>query len=65
MMFEAGDRVVVHSDLYGGTYRLFQNVFRNKGIEAVYVDLRDFAATERELRARRQSRLDRIAHQSR
>jgi len=49
MMFEAGDRVVVHSDLYGGTYRLFQTVLRNKGIEAVYVDLRDLQATEREL----------------
>jgi cystathionine gamma-lyase len=49
MMFQTGDRVVVHSDLYGGTYRLFQTVFRNKGIEAVYVDLRDAAATEREL----------------
>ena len=49
MMFQTGDRVVVHSDLYGGTYRLFQTVFRNKGIEAVYVDLRDLAATQREL----------------
>jgi len=49
MMFEAGDRVIVHSDLYGGTFRLFEGVFRNKGIEAVYVDLRDPAETEREL----------------
>ncbi len=51
MMFDAGDRVVVHSDLYGGTYRLFQSVMRGKGIEAVYVDLRDAAATERALAA--------------
>src|ERR1035437_3535837 len=49
MMFETGDRVIVHSDLYGGTYRLFQSVFRNKGIEAVYADLRDLRATGREL----------------
>jgi cystathionine gamma-lyase len=49
MMFSSGERVIVHSDLYGGTYRLFQTVFRNKGIEAVYVDLRDLKATEREL----------------
>jgi cystathionine beta-lyase/cystathionine gamma-synthase len=49
MMFQTGDRVVVHSDLYGGTYRLFQTVFRNKGIEAVYVDLREAEATQREL----------------
>ena len=49
MMFEAGNRIIVHSDLYGGTFRLFEKVFRNKGIEAVYVDLRDLAETEREL----------------
>ncbi|MGA3019699.1 MAG: PLP-dependent aspartate aminotransferase family protein [Bryobacteraceae bacterium] len=49
MMFQTGDRIIVHSDLYGGTYRLFQSVFRNKGIEAVYVDLRDLAATGQEL----------------
>ncbi|HXN50061.1 MAG TPA: PLP-dependent aspartate aminotransferase family protein [Bryobacteraceae bacterium] len=44
MMFEAGDRVAVHNDLYGGTYRLFETVFRNKQIRADYVDLRDLAA---------------------
>src|SRR5450759_548141 len=32
MMFEAGDTVAVHNDLYGGTYRLFQSVFRDKQI---------------------------------
>ena len=47
MMFEAGDHVVVHNDLYGGTYRLFQSVFRTKQIRANYVDLRNPA----ELRA--------------
>jgi len=51
MMFNSGDRVVVHSDLYGGTYRLFQGVLKGKGIEAVYVDLRDAGATERALAA--------------
>jgi len=43
MMFEAGDTIVVHNDLYGGTYRLFQSVFVNKQIRANYVDLRDAA----------------------
>ncbi len=51
MMFDSGDRIVVHSDLYGGTYRLFQGVLRGKGIEAVYVDLRDAEATRRALAA--------------
>jgi cystathionine gamma-lyase len=40
MMFEAGDTLVVHNDLYGGTYRLFQSVFRDKRIHAAFVDLR-------------------------
>lgn len=44
MMFSSGDRLIVHSDLYGGTYRLFESVFRNKGITADYVDLRDLEA---------------------
>lgn len=44
MLFNAGDRVVIHNDLYGGTYRLFEKVMRDKGIAAEYVDLRDAAA---------------------
>ena len=41
MMFEAGDTVLVHNDLYGGTHRLFERVLRGKKITARYVDLRD------------------------
>jgi cystathionine gamma-lyase len=41
MSFNSGDTVVVHNDLYGGTYRLFESVFKSKGIHARYVDLRD------------------------
>lgn len=43
MMFAAGDTIVVHDDLYGGTYRLFESVFADKRIRAHYVDLRDTA----------------------
>ncbi len=46
MQFKAGDTVIVHNDLYGGTYRLFQSVFQDKGIRAEYVDLRDCVALE-------------------
>ncbi len=46
MLFQSGDTVIVHNDLYGGTYRLFESVFRSKGIQARYVDLRDTAALE-------------------
>jgi cystathionine beta-lyase/cystathionine gamma-synthase len=49
MLFRAGARIVVHSDLYGGTHRLLESVFRQFGVEAVYVDLRDLAALENAL----------------
>jgi cystathionine gamma-lyase len=49
MMFKAGDRVLVHNDLYGGTYRLFQSVVRDKGIQAEYVDLRQLDRVREEL----------------
>ena len=51
MMFAAGDRIIVHSDLYGGSFRLFEKVFRNKRIEAVYVDLRAAAELAHRFRA--------------
>ena len=46
MMFNAGDTIVVHNDLYGGTYRLFESVFSTKGIRTRYVDLRNAACLE-------------------
>ena len=46
MLFRTGARIVVHSDLYGGTHRLLESVFRGIGVDAVYVDLRDLAALE-------------------
>jgi len=51
MMFSAGDRLIVQSDLYGGTYRLLETVFHDKGIRADFLDLRDLAAVETLLRA--------------
>ena len=46
MLFRAGGRIVVHSDLYGGTHRVLESVFRQIGVDAIYVDLRDLAALE-------------------
>jgi len=37
----AGARVVAGNDLYGGTYRLFERVFRNLGLAFQYVDATD------------------------
>ncbi len=52
MLFQSGDRLIVHSDLYGGTYRLLETVFRDKGIRADYLDLRNLTALERALQTR-------------
>ena len=37
----AGDKVMAMDDMYGGTYRLFDKVWRRHGLEFVYADLRD------------------------
>lgn len=49
-LFKTGDRVVVTEDLYGGTFRLFEKVFRPLGIEAIYVDTTDLRAVDQALR---------------
>jgi cystathionine beta-lyase/cystathionine gamma-synthase len=45
LYFKAGDHVLVADDVYGGTYRLFQRVFTDFGLEFSFVDLTDLAAT--------------------
>lgn len=45
-----GDRIVVTEDLYGGTFRLFEKVFRPLGIEAIYVDTSNFLAVRKALK---------------
>jgi cystathionine gamma-lyase len=37
-LLAAGDHVIAGDDLYGGTYRLFERVFRQMGLEFTYVD---------------------------
>ncbi len=45
-MLQPGDHVVASDDLYGGTFRLFDKVFRadGKGVEFTYVDMTNEAA---------------------
>ena len=40
-LLEQGDHVVCCDDMYGGTYRLFEQVFRKHGLDFSYVDLSD------------------------
>lgn len=41
-----GDHVIAGNDLYGGTYRLFMQVFERYGIEFTFVDASNTAAVE-------------------
>jgi cystathionine gamma-lyase len=43
-MLDAGDHVVAGDDLYGGSFRLFDKVFRRLGLTFTYVDAREPAA---------------------
>ena len=43
-LFHSGDSIVVTEDLYGGTFRLFEKVFRPLGLDAIYVDTSDLGA---------------------
>jgi cystathionine gamma-lyase len=49
-LFESGDHVVSSDDVYGGTFRVFDKVFRRFGVEFSYVDTSDLAAVEKALR---------------
>jgi cystathionine gamma-lyase len=49
-LLQQGDHVVCCDDMYGGTYRLFETVFRKQGLDFSYVDLRDADALEAAMR---------------
>ncbi|MBM4462137.1 MAG: PLP-dependent transferase [Chloroflexi bacterium] len=40
-LLEAGDHVISGDDVYGGTYRLFQDVMRNFGLEFTFLRMND------------------------
>jgi cystathionine beta-lyase/cystathionine gamma-synthase len=46
----AGDHIVATKDVYGGTYRLFSDVFPRYGIATTYVDMCDLEATRAAIR---------------
>ena len=48
--FAAGDHLVVSQDLYGGTYRVLDQVFGKFGLSASYVDTSDTAAVAAAIR---------------
>lgn len=38
-LLKAGDHVIASDDMYGGTFRLFEQVIRNNGVDFTYVDM--------------------------
>lgn len=40
LLLQKGDHVIAGDDVYGGTYRLFEDVLRNYGLQFTYVDPR-------------------------
>jgi len=49
-MYGPGDHLIVHDDLYGGTYRLLVNVTRKHGVEVEFVNLRDLDLLRKAIR---------------
>jgi cystathionine gamma-lyase len=49
-MFASGDHLIIHDDLYGGTYRLLTKVVASHGIAIDFVNLRDLEALRKAIR---------------
>lgn len=49
-LLKKGDHVVAGDDLYGGTYRLFEKVFRKWGLDISYADSKASASFKRVMR---------------
>lgn len=45
-LLKAGDHVVCCDDVYGGTFRIFDKVYRRLGIDFTFVDLSDLSKAE-------------------
>lgn len=49
-LFEGGDHLVVHNDIYGGTYRLLISHVMKNGVAVDFVNLRDLEAVRAAIR---------------
>ncbi len=50
LLFRHGDHIIVTEDLYGGTYRLFEQIFNQYGLEFTYVDTSDVELVKQAIR---------------
>src|SRR5690242_12152129 len=51
-LLEPGDHVLCCDDVYGGTYRIFDKVFKKLGIEFTFADFSDIARLESSFKPR-------------
>ncbi len=49
-LFKSGDRLIVSDNIYGGTFRVLDNVFKNFGIDYIIVDTSNLDEVERVLK---------------
>ncbi|MRR59092.1 MAG: PLP-dependent transferase [Deltaproteobacteria bacterium] len=50
LLFRKGDHLIVTEDLYGGTYRLFEKIFRQYDLDFTYVDTSDISQVAQAIR---------------
>lgn len=50
-IFTAGDHIVIGDQIYGGTFRIVYQYFKDRGLEFTVVDTRDLAAVEKAIQA--------------
>lgn len=49
-LLRRGDHVILSDDIYGGTYRICQDIFSNQGCEFTYLDMSDIGQLEAAIR---------------
>ena len=49
LMFKPGDHIVISNDLYGGTYRLLEENFKQYGITTTYTDTSSITSISKEI----------------
>jgi len=50
-LFEPGQHIIVSDDLYGGTYRLFEEIYKRYGVEFTYTDTSRICEIERSIKS--------------
>ena len=45
-LFKYGDEIISTNDLYGGSYRLFNKIYKKFGLKFIFTDLRDLSNVE-------------------